>query len=663
MNIKDLSKLLEQSNGEEEVISTLKDDSLVSNIEFWEVSDLILKMSDIAKKQILYDRELCEKLKIKDFNYNKIISTMSTEMLAQILEDTDLVKNTLGLSESWVCDLIKSLEDDGTKERLMQSYEISDRYQIELISTFGTKKKTGLILHNEEFSESDIAEILKTFKPEELRNFLEKNKKFCNNKEIYPYSIVSKLESKEQIEFVKLLLDMDINLMEKKEILAILNDDVKAEIDANEFPDELKKALSMKKKYSSQIFLDLERDLEDYRGLDRLIEVIPNEYTEAEKEKFMKLCEICPDITVGSLLYGRSTYFSSGREYLEAEKWISSVIDSLDSTYSKAQKMAVIDNAIGKRISYSPDFDTEVFNKHDSRALWRIISSGYGVCNGIANVEKYIFDRVGIDSEIVSGEAHAFLKIKDIELPLANGEMVRGNTILDPTWNLANNRFGCRPANFCIDYEKAREGDINSEGIDSEAHKNDEQLQDATLKLEDKSLRALFTSVGLADKEGQFPAKDLVKKSNAIHELYANNPAKNVEAQFLLLAEKCPEFISCQNESMQMLSNILLNNENLKFNKCVVDRVYDKTDENRRPFMYVYIDSDELGRKFYLADKEQGKFIESPEEKFTERFECYDRDLERTKGVRPWEAEEQKKETQDLSKSSEAMDIKEEEER
>lgn len=31
--------------------------------------------------------------------------------------------------------------------------------------------------------------------------------------------------------------------------------------------------------------------------------------------------------------------------------------------------MAVIDNAIGKKISYSPDFDTEVFNSADCRAL------------------------------------------------------------------------------------------------------------------------------------------------------------------------------------------------------------------------------------------------------------------------------------------------------
>ena len=47
-------------------------------------------------------------------------------------------------------------------------------------------------------------------------------------------------------------------------------------------------------------------------------------------------------------------------------------------------------------------------------------------------------------------------KIKDIELPLANGESVKGNTIIDPTWNLTSHRFGGKPNNFCISYEEAR---------------------------------------------------------------------------------------------------------------------------------------------------------------------------------------------------------------
>ena len=46
--------------------------------------------------------------------------------------------------------------------------------------------------------------------------------------------------------------------------------------------------------------------------------------------------------------------------------------------------------------------------------------------------------------------------------------------------------------------------------------------------------------------------------------------------------------------------------------------------------MYVYIDSNELGKRFYYADKEQGEFIEMSPEEFVNKFECYDRDLKKT---------------------------------
>jgi hypothetical protein len=80
---------------------------------------------------------------------------------------------------------------------------------------------------------------------------------------------------------------------------------------------------------------------------------------------------------------------------------------------------------------------------------------------------------------------------------------------------------------------------------------------------------------------------------------------------------------------MNIISNILLNNENLKFDKCVVNRVYNKADTEKKPVLFVYIDSNELEKNFYFADKEQGKFVYLPQEEFTNRFECYEKDLEK----------------------------------
>ena len=66
----------------------------------------------------------------------------------------------------------------------------------------------------------------------------------------------------------------------------------------------------------------------------------------------------------------------------------------------------------------------------------------------------------------------------------------------------------------------------------------------------------------------------------------------------------------------------------MKFNKCVVNRVYNRTDKEKRPILFVYIDSNELGQKFYFANND-GEFLELPQEEFIEKFECYEKDLEK----------------------------------
>lgn len=381
--------------------------------------------------------------------------------------------------------------------------------------------------------------------------------------------------------------------------------------------------------------------------------IFAEQFTEEQRITFMRLCDICPNLQVLSSVNNKYGVASTGAEYKEAEEWITSILDNLDPEYSNAQKIAVIDNAIGKRISYSPDKGTEVFDKYDSRALWKIISSGYGVCNGIARVEQYMLERIGISSEIIRSANHAFLKLKDIELPLSSGEIVKGNTILDPTWNLTSNKFDGKPDSFCISYEEARRNDIDTKGKDHNCHKNDEELKDATLSLDEQSLRQLFTSVGLADKDGKFPISDLIKKLETLHNLYANEPEQNVSKQFLLLEQTYPEFVACPEETTTILKDILLSDKNLEFDKCAINRVYDRTDEEKKPILFVYIDfGDALGKRFYFANESNGEFVQLPQEEFVNQFECYDEDLKIVNGVRPWEIKDLERGNIDLSKSS-----------
>lgn len=571
-------------------LQMISNDNIISSFDTYQIVDIIKRLCDTGKNKYLHNQELIEKHSLSNYELKNIISSMGDASKAEILKDKKLVTDKLHLENYQITELTKQLTSENTKRTVLQMYQLENLFMIDIISTFSNKSKLEIILEEKRFYKHENIQLLSLLDINMLSEFIKTNKNFLTEKDIKVYEIVKALDSEEQIDFVAKLEDMNLTLNEKREILAILTIEAKENIDGANLPKEYKNALSIKTtEHGGQIILDLERDLEDYRGLDNLMRINPEEFTETQKAKFIKLCDICPNLQVINMLNSFVEFTSTASEYKEAEQWIISILDTLKPEYSKAQKMAVIDNAIGKKISYSPDFDTEVFDIDNCRALWKIISSGYGVCNGIAKVEQYILNRVGVESEIISSNRHVFLKIKNIELPLANGETVKGNTILDPTWNLTRHRFGGIPDNFCINYEEARKHDIDIEGKDHKCHKNDEKLQDATLNLDEQSLRQLFTSVSLADKQGYFPIKALVEKSKLLGQYYEKQPDLNIKKQFLLLSKACPEFATCQDSTMNILKDILLSNENLEFNKCVVNRVYERMDKEKRPILYVFI--------------------------------------------------------------------------
>lgn len=634
------------------ILQMLNNDNVTNNFDANQLIVIIEKLSDSAKIEILHNQNFITKHDFPDYQLTSIITNLTDKGKSEILVDVDLVRNILHLSDTQITDLAKNLSNDNEKDNVIQKYKLDDFYKKRVLKSCSNNYKVNILLKEKDFSNYDRIDLLQTLDTKTLIDFLSEHKKFCSEINLKPYQIICNLSAEQQKEFIKNIENINLTLNEKKEIIATLKDDVKQSINTDKIPEIYKPLLEFQSEYG-RVILDLERNPKDYKDLDNLIIVNPENFTEEQKIKFMKLCEICPNLKVENTLLKTVSYYSTGSEYKVAEEWISSIIDNLPTDYSKAQKLAVIDNAIGKKISYSPDYDTEIFNHNDCRALWKIISSEYGICNGIANVEKYILNRIGIETEPISGEGHhAFLKIKNIDFPLANGETVKGNTILDPTWNLGSHRFGGRPNNFCISYEHARKNDIDENGKDHKCHKNDEQLQDATLDLDEESLRKLFSSVNLARENGDFPVKDLLDKSKQIDQVYANDPEQNMNKQLLLLSKICPEFATCQNSSMSVLSGVLLNNKNLTFNKCVVNRVYQKQDKEKRPLLYVYINSNEFGNKFYYADQNLGKFIDLPQEEFVKQFECYEDDLKKENGLRPWETKSQDKQNADLSISS-----------
>lgn len=726
-----MTQIIELISDENLLVQLLDNENIMMILANQIFNILIEKLSDISKKQLLYNPTFIE----KHYILNEFILSLSEQSRIEILYDIELIKNKLQLENRQISTFIESLTDENTKRKMLQIYQLEDYLMFDITRNFNNPLKLQTILEEKKMNKYYKIKLLISLDIETLKTFFLDSKNFCTENDIHPYEITAILDSNKQIDFVKNIENMNLTINEKREILAALSTEAKQNIDKRNFTKEYENAISVGP-YSDNIIsqilhnnmicnlllesqivdflknltnckkqeifsneelmdrlslddgeirdiissLDIEGQrkilinngisidkfelLEGYHNFNGNIKVNPEQFNEDERKKFIQLCTVYPELQVVNTLdieeeceYG---VISTSGEYIEAEEWISSILNSINPKYSKAQKIAIIDNAIGKKISYSPDFNTEIFDEEDCRALWKIIASGYGICNGIARLEQYMLSRVGIESEVVNSNNHTFLKIKNIELTLANGQIVKGNTILDPTWNLAAHRFGGKPNNFLISYEEARKHD-NIEGDDYYCHENDRELNDATLNLDEQSLRHLFTSVGLANEKGIFPITYLMEKSKLLHESYINQPALNIERQFLLLSKFYPEFATCQNSTMVILKDVLLSNENLKFDKCVENRVYDRTDREKRPILFVYIESKELGKKFYYANKNEGKFIELPQEEFTEQFECYEEDLQRNNGFRPWEIEKQ--ENIDLSNSSGTIFAKEGEEK
>lgn len=682
MKVQDLKNLLESS---QDKFNIFADKANLTNLDDLTTTSLLELISDFLtdeQKAKLFDldhfRNLSDSIKFKigqlisdsniklnllksldftsnfeDYQIKNLVESLDDHGKLEIFSDKNFVEQNLHLNKYQIPSIISSISSEKIKLELIDAYELNSFQIIDILETFSDETKISILLENKYgFNSNNLSILASSLSPDSLLDFFKNNRDFLDNNNISPYSITRKLDWKNQLDFVSKFENIGLSLDEKRQILATLNQEAKDNIDTSNFPPEYISAIEMKISETinyqyGKIIVNLNDNLQKYSGLDELIAVNAMNISDKDISKLIQLCDICPNISIYDNI-GLAP--STVQEYKNGEAWIGKVMSGINPDWTNIQKVAYIDNAIGKKISYSPDFDTEVFDAEEARALWKIIDSGYGVCNGISQVEKYILDRIGIESEIVSSGRHAFLKLKNITLPIEDGKFVTGDTILDPTWNLANHRFGAKPENFCRSYTEIRKHDIKDDGTDSESHKNDEKLESATLDLDEKSLRQIFASIGIADRNGDFSIKHLIDKAKSIDD-YNLPEGESIKRQFEALSEYYPEFTTCQNSTLAVLQSIILNQQNLKFNRCIASRVYEKSDLNQVPILYVYVDCPKEGKKFYFADKETNCFLELPQKDFEARFECYEMDMEKYDGHRPWEDVEVEKE-ENLNQSS-----------
>ena len=250
---------------------------------------------------------------------------------------------------------------------------------------------------------------------------------------------------------------------------------------------------------------------------------------------------------------------------------------------------------------------------------------------------------------MLSSECHAFILLENTEIPTPNG-MIRGNTLLDPTWDLASSRFNGKPFHFYKSYKELREADIDSSGKDSKAHKCSILEQIDTVSMDESCMRDVFKSIGLTNENGEFFIKDVMEKVQEIDNT-SESVEENIRAKFELLRNIEPHFAQTINSTMKIIQNVLfVKNEKINYGKSVISRVYDKTDDERNAVMAMYFDFlDGKGKRFFYADREKGEMIELPAKEFIERFDCYDYDIEAFGNKRFWELDKEIETSKEVS--------------
>lgn len=602
---------------DKELLELYKDDRYL-------VTDMMASMDEASQVRVILENTQSLKEVMGSFSLAGLVGALDAESLSQIVTNKETV-SALGLSSSQLSDVFCKLSDDNLKLELTKKYEFNNVDASRVIQSINDDLKLDVLKGKEySFNEYDARKIITGMSAQNLIHVISHDKALLDKYNIEPHSVISALDDEKQVQVIQSLDKLGLETNDKRKCIAVLSENVKSQMDREGLEEEVRDALDTVKDKKGKIVVDFNDDLGKYAGLDELIKINPLKLNSNESQKFKELARICPNMSVVDDLV---TSESTAQEYLNAEAWIEEVEAGINPEWSDVEKIAYIDNAIGKKVSYAPDLGTEACDESAVRSLWKIIDSGYGVCNGISQVEQYMLGRIGIESERISGKHHSFLKIPNLKVKCADGEVKTGSSILDPTWNLAEQRYGARPDNFLRSYEEIRKHDVRRDGTDAECHKNDEKLSDATLDIDDKTLRQIYTNIGVITRvDSKFPVTDIMEESEKIDKLKLGSKT-SVKKQLELLEKMHPDFATCQNSTDVILKGVLLAGENLQYDKMIMGRVFDKNDEMKKAVQYVYMELPDQEKVFFWADAKENKFKEASEPEFEERFRCYESDL------------------------------------
>lgn len=361
--------IIDVINDENVCLEIKNNDELMKTLKYDSIVHLIRRLGDEQRKQILYDGEFFKKYKFNQFDIEDIVFSLHDKYKNEAAMDNNLLVDTLHFSDSGIIMLYNQIQNEEAKVYMLEKYDFLRYMEDAILREFSNESKLKILL-NDGLTKDERISLLKPLDARSLGEFLKDYMEMCKQMDIKPYEIIKELDTEKQKCFIDNLEDFDFTLDAKRCIFASLNPEVKEKIDINNLPNAYKTAISI-----NTNSLDFNRSLEDYRGLDDSMVINPEKYSKEQRKKLFELCDICPNMKIANHLANSSNnFYSSVDEYKEAEMWIDSVIDSLNPEWSKLQKLAAIDNAIGKKISYAANMDTEVQDIDGVRALWKIIS-------------------------------------------------------------------------------------------------------------------------------------------------------------------------------------------------------------------------------------------------------------------------------------------------
>lgn len=370
-------------------------------------------------------------------------------------------------------------------------------------------------------------------------------------------------------------------------------------------------------------------DMSVYKGKDELLYIDRNETdfsNEENRKKLIELCDICPDIIVRDT----TMHYSTANEIKKGEKWVESILKGIHDDWTDIQKVAYIDKCFGREKVYMPEYELETNSQkkaeleRKSKPLWAALASNEVVCYGIANAENYIFKRLGIKSRIITSGTHAFILLEDIDIPQKDGTSMKGNTLLDTTWNLDEARFGGIPTYFGRAYK-----DIKEEENNNPLAPHISPVLDSvdTTEIDYDVLKEQYLAADLLDRYDKY--KELWEQATEIVE---GEPIEElIRRRLQAIVDTCPECANCVNETNNMISGLMFWKLPTGMNKCIVSKAYKKNDQDKKAVSLIYFDLGSKGTKIMCADKENGGFTELTQQEFKEKYSCYDslRNLDR----------------------------------